>query len=431
MGLLGAMNSAVSALDAQSTNLSLISNDLANSSTTGYKTVSASFADVLSGLSTTSTYDGGGVTSSALQSVTTQGTIETASSSTDMAIDGNGMFVVKSASGSTYFTRDGDFTTNSSGDLVLDDSYTLQGWALDTDGNIETTDTTSTSGLTAVNVDRYATSAEATSTVTLQANLPADATSGATFTSSVSVYDSLGTSQSVPLTWTKSSTSNEWTVTIGDPTDSSGDQSGTIGGTTTYTVDFSSDGSLSTITDSSGNTGTSPTITVSSWNDGASTSSGVTLDLGTSGSTTGLTQYSSGSSSPSIDVESDTQDGYAYGKLESVAVGTDGTVTATYSSGQELAIYKVPVATFANEDGLAAQSGNLYTATEASGTYSLQTAGTSGSGTIEGSSLEESTVDTSTEFSKMITAQQAYSAASQVISTANSMYSTLLQAVRS
>jgi len=424
MGLLGAMNSAVSALDAQSTQLSLISNNLANSSTTGYKTVSASFSDVLSGLSTTSSYDGGGVTGTSNQGVTTQGTIATASSSTDLAIDGSGMFVVKDAGGSTYFTPD------SSGNLVLNGTYTLQGWALDTDGNIESTDTTSVSGLTAVNVDRYATSAEASSTVTLQANLPADATAGSTFTSSVSVYDSLGTSQTIPMTWTKSSTSNEWTVTLSNPTDSSGNQSGTIGGTSSYTVDFSSDGALSSITDSNGNTVTSPTITVSNWDDGASTSSGVTLDLGTSGSTTGLTQYSSGSTSPGIDVESDTQDGYAYGKLDSVAVGTDGTVTATYSSGQELAIYKVPVATFADEDGLAAQSGNVYTATQTSGSYSLATAGTSGAGSIDGSSLEDSTVDTSTQFSLMITAQQAYSAASQVISTANSMYTTLLDAVR-
>lgn len=431
MGLLGAMNSAVSALNAQSTQLSLISNNLANSSTTGYKTVSASFSDVLSGLSTTSTYDGGGVTGTANQAVTTQGTIATASSSTDLAIDGSGMFVVKDAGGSTYFTRDGDFTTDSSGNLVLNGTYTLQGWALDTDGNIESTDTTSVNGLTAVNVDRYATSAEASSAVTLQANLPADATAGSTFTSSVSVYDSLGTSQTVPMTWTKSSTSNEWTLTLSNPTNASGTQSGTIGGTSSYTVDFSSDGALSSITDSSGNAVTSPTITVSNWDDGASTASGVTLNLGTAGSTTGLTQYSSGSTSPSIDVESDTQDGYAYGKLDSVAVGTDGTVTATYSSGQELAIYKVPVATFADEDGLAAQSGNVYTATQTSGSYSLAAAGTSGAGTIDGSSLEDSTVDTSTQFSLMITAQQAYSAASQVISTANSMYTTLLDAVRS
>ena len=203
MGLLGAMNSAVSALNAQSTQLSLISNNLANSSTVGYKTVSGSFADILSGLSTTSTYDGGGVTATSNQGVTSQGTIATGTSSTDLAIDGNGMFVVKDAGGSTYFTRDGEFSPDASGNLVLDNTYTLQGWALDTDGNIESTDTTSVSGLTAVNVDRYATAAEASSNVTLQANLPADASAGSTFTSSVSVYDSLGTSQTVPTTWTK------------------------------------------------------------------------------------------------------------------------------------------------------------------------------------------------------------------------------------
>jgi flagellar hook protein FlgE len=430
MGLLGAMNSAVSALDAQAQQLSLISNNLANSSTPGYKTVTGSFADVLSGLSSSTSYDGGGVSATPNQGVTTQGTIGAGTSTTNLAIDGNGMFVVQNESGATYFTRDGDFTQDASGNLVLDGTYTLQGWPLDSSGNIESADTNSVNGLTDVNVNRFATSAEASSTVTMTGNLPADATAGAVFTSSVAVIDSLGSSQTVPLTWTKSDTSNEWTVSIGDPTDASGDQTGTIGGTTSYTVDFTSSGALSSITDADGNAVTSPTITVASWDDGASTTNPITLDAGTSGNTDGLTQFSSDSSTPTTTIKS-TQNGFAFGTIDSVEVGTDGTVTATYSSGQELAIFKVPIATFADENGLSAQSGDVYTPTVQSGSYTLSAAGTGGAGKIDGSSLEGSTVDTSSQFSLMIIAQQAYSAASQVISTANSMYTTLLDAVRS
>jgi flagellar hook protein FlgE len=429
MSLTGAMNSAVSALQAQSAQLSLISNNLANSSTTGYKTVNASFSDVLSGVSTATTYYGGGVTTSALQNVTTQGTIGSGTETTDLAIDGNGMFVVASTGNTNdvYYTRDGEFTPDANGNLVLDGKYDLMGWPLDADGNVESANTTSTTGLSVVNVDRYSSAAQATSTVTLAANLPSDASTGASFTSSVSVYDSLGEAQTVPTVWTKTG-SNSWSLTLDDPTDSSGAQSGTLGGTTTYSVDFNSDGSLASISDANGNAVTDPTITFASLDDGASTSDTVNISMGTAGSKSGLTQLASGETTPSIDVTTNTQDGYAYSKLKSVAVGTDGTVTATYSSGQTLAIYKVPLATFANEDGLAAQSDNVYTATEQSGGYSLETAGTGGAGTIDGSSLESSTVDTSTEFSLMITAQQAYSAASQVISTAKQMYDSLLQA---
>jgi flagellar hook protein FlgE len=221
-------------------------------------------------------------------------------------------------------------------------------------------------------------------------------------------------------------------MTVADPTDAStGNQSGTVGGSTSYTVDFNSDGSLGSITDASGNTVSAATVTISSWNDGANTTTdgSITLDLGTASGTDGLTQYASGETDPQISIENLSKDGVAYGTLSSVSVSSDGTVTAKYSNGQSMAIYKVAVATFQNVDGLAAKSDDVYQQTSASGNYALHVAGTDGAGVIDGSALEGSTTDTSTEFSKMIVAQQAYSAASQIISTDKSMFSSLMNAM--
>lgn len=427
-----ALDSATSALYAQSKALSVISNNLANSSTTGYKAVSTSFASLVSGESSTTSSVTGGVLASAQQNINTTGNIESTGVSTNMAIDGKGMFVVgASASGtnSYYYTRDGDFTTDSDGYLT-ENGYYLMGWPTDQSGAVTASDTTTTSGLEAINVDRYNSTAAATQNVTVGANLPADATSGASFTSTMAIYDSLGAEEDVPVVWTKLTTSNEWTMSFGSPTSAAtGSVSGTLGGVTTYTVDFSANGTLSSIEDSSGNAVSAATLTVSSWSDGADTTSdgSVNVNLGTSGKADGLTQYATSTTatvSPTF-----TQDGLAYGTLDSVAVNSDGTVVATYTNGKSLDIYKVAVATFNNEDGLAAQSGDVFQQTAASGSYTLNIAGSNGAGNIKGGSLESSNVDTSSEFTLMIQAQQAYSAASKVISTDTAMFNSLISAM--
>ena len=432
MGLGAALNAAVSALQAQSKTLSIISDNLANSSTVGYKSVGSSFASLLTEETSATTYSSAGVVASSTQNVGAQGLISSTSTTTNVAINGNGLFVVTSDKdlSNTYFTRDGEFDTDNEGYLV-NNGYYLMGWPTDSDGQVQSTNVNSVDGLEPININRYTTSAAASTEVTLKANLPADADDGDSFTTSVSVYDSLGVAQDVPLTWTKSTTdSNTWTLSIGNPTSpSTGDETGTIGGNTTYTVTFNSDGTLASVADASGTTVDTATITVASWNDGAAAGD-LTLDLGTADSADGLTQYASGSSSPSVDIKSATQDGVAYGTLESVDINEDGTVTANYTNGQSLPIYKIAIATFANEDGLEAKSNNVYQMTAASGSYTLHVAGQGGAGSIQGSSLEQSTVDTADEFSKMIVAQQAYAAASQVISTTTTMFNDLMQAVR-
>ncbi len=169
---------------------------------------------------------------------------------------------------------------------------------------------------------------------------------------------------------------------------------------------------------------------MSGWTAGAANSP-LAINPGTVGKTDGLTQYASGQTTPAINVTNISSDGLAYGKLSSISVGKNGLVNATYSNGQTISIYKIAVATFSDPNGLTAHSDGMYSATVDSGNATLQGSGTNGAGTIYGSELESSTTDTSGQFSNMISAQQAYSAASQVITTVNKMFDTLIEAVRS
>jgi flagellar hook protein FlgE len=188
-------------------------------------------------------------------------------------------------------------------------------------------------------------------------------------------------------------------------------------------VSFNTDGSLAS-------TNPSPaTLAITGWTTGAADSN-ITLNLGTVGGTDGLTQYASGLSTPAVNITRIESDGLAFGKLSNISVGDSGIVNATYSNGQTIAIYKIPVATFAAADQLEAQSNGLYSATAESGTAALQESGTNGAGTIFGSELESSTTDTNEQFSSMISAQQAYSAASQVITAVNKMFDTLISSMR-
>jgi len=422
MSLTGALSSAISALNAQSQSLAMISDNISNADTTGYKTTSAMFDDLVTASSSATSYTSGGVTVSGRANITQQGLLSATSNATDVAIQGSGFFVTTNATsgGTTSYTRNGAFTTDNAGYLVNNGNY-LEGWATDAQGNV--VGNASAASLGPINTQAVATSASPTTKTTIAANLPSDAAVGATFSSSMTVYDSLGTANSIQLTWKKTA-ANTWTATPGNPTLAS-DSSTTTGTTTSspITINFNSDGSLASTSP------TTPTVTVSPWTDGAAAST-ITLDLGTTGKTDGLTQYASGETTPAVDVTGINSDGLAFGKLSSVSIGKGGVVDATYSNGQTIAIYKIAVATFSDPNGLTAGSDGMYSSTAASGNAVLQTSGTNGAGTIYGSELESSTTDTSGQFSNMISAQQAYSASSQVITTVDKMFQTLIQAVQ-
>jgi len=421
MSLTGALSSAISALSAQSQSLSMISDNIANSSTTGYKTTSAMFDDLVTASSNTTSYASGGVTVSGRANITQQGLLAATSNATDVAIQGSGFFVVTSATtgGTTSYTRNGAFSTDNAGYLENNGSY-LEGWRTDANGNVVGNE--SASNLQAINTQVASTSGSATTNTTIAANLPSDAATGDTYTSSMTVYDSLGAANSMQVTWTKTGT-NTWNANFANPTSTSDTTTATGTAAGSIAITFNSDGSLAS-------TSPSPaTVKVTGWTDGA-TDSTITMNLGTAGKTDGLTQYASGETTPTVNVTSINSDGLSYGKLSSVSIGKNGVVDATYSNGQTIAIYKIAVATFADPTGLSAASDGLYSATVTSGNAALQASGENGAGTIYGSELESSTTDTSSQFSNMISAQQAYSAASQVISTVNKMYDTLISAMR-
>lgn len=417
MSLSGALSSAVSALGAQSQAISMISDNIANASTPGYKSVSASFESMLSSSASSSSYSAGGVSVSARYNISEQGLLTASSNDTAIAIEGNGFFcVTDGTTGATYYTRAGDFTVDDDGHLVSN-GYYLLGWPTDAAGNV--TGGENSASLQRIDTGAVQSIAKATTTETIEANLPAEAAVGDTFTSTLEVYDSLGTASNVTVTWTKTA-ENGWSATYSDATLASDPSvvTGTSSGTTTIT--FDGDGNLASVT---GNT------LAIDWKTGASDSA-ITIDVGTIGGSDGLTQRASGLATPAVDLKSIDQDGLAYGSLTGVSIEDGGNVTATYSNGETLVIYKVAVATFADPDGLTTLSGGIYEESLASGGATVHQAGVGGAGDIYGSKLEASTADTTEEFSTMITAQQAYSAAAQVVSAVNDMYDTLMSAVR-
>lgn len=417
-----ALSIAISALHAQSYNLSLISTNLANANTVGYKDVEANFKTLITDAYSANSKGTGGVLVSTVQRVDAQGVTETAGTATYMAIDGNGFFVVAtdSASDVMYYTRAGTFSPDSNGYLVNENGYYLQGWPVDADGNLDAGNNGSASGLEAVNVNSVTGSADATDNIEIDANLPADAAVGDIFTTASEIYDSLGVSHTITYSWHKTAT-NEWELTVSDPvmTSDSSITTGAMAGTP-VTIEFDGNGNLiSTVPDP-------VALTVTGWTTGA-TDSAVNLDLSDQGQ---LSQMASGEDNPQVSWTSVTQDGLEFGNLSGVYISDGGLVVATFDNGTSRPIYQIPLATFNNPNGLGAISGNAYVATIESGNYTLNTPGFGAAGTVSGYAVESSTVSTSDELTSMIIAQQAYSAAAQVISTDTDMFDALMSATR-
>jgi flagellar hook protein FlgE len=434
MSLTGALHSAVSALNAQSSALAMIGDNIANSDTVGYKTTSASFQDLVTASSNSKAYSSGGVSVSGIANITQQGLLSATTTATNVAIQGNGFFVVTNstdAGGTTFYTRNGGFTTDKSGFLV-NDGYYLEGYRTDASGNIVGT------GLEPVQTTIAKSNGGATTESSITANLPADAvvntssnstpTDGSSFSSSMTVYDSLGEAHSLNITWTKTA-ANTWTADVAPATASDVSSIGTDGGAAQYTFTFNGDGSLSTISPTDATTGQVTPLNIT-WTDGA-TDSSIALNFGTqNGGTDGLTQLASGGDTPSVTNFKANSDGVSLGTLTGVSISQGGIVEAAYSNGKTVPIYKLAVATFTDPNGLVVHTDGMYTSTAESGDAKLQTSGEGDAGVVYGSELESSTPDTTGQFSNMISAQQAYSAASQVVTTVNKMFDTLISAMR-
>ena len=445
MSLLSTFETGVSGLLATASAMSTISNNITNTNTTAYKASGTDFSALIDS-SDSSTYAGSGVTSTTTQNVTSQGDLASSDLTYSMAIDGQGFFVTSDTAttdaASTYlYTRDGSFSTDSSGNLVNASGDYLLGWAADSSGNVDTSSTLSS--LSAINVSDLATTVSATQNVTVDANLSSstavsdaastysvlaspmytyDATSSDTSSSTepdetltATVSDSQGNMHDVKISLLKTdSTSNEWNYEI-----SSDDAQGTLIDSGNLT--FDSSGNIASISSNSG-TVDSDSLTTSAitWADSSGTATGVnsqslTLDLSS------LTQTAADTAVTSV-----TADGTPSSDLSSVDISSTGLVTASYADGSTRTLAQIATATFVNADGLSAASGNSYTASASSGTATLKVPGQSGAGTLDVGYLEESNVDLSTQLTSLITIQRSYSAASKIITTADQMMQELL-----
>ena len=425
MSLSSALSTAVSGLTAQSLALSAISENIANSATTAYKTKEVDFEALVSG-AMGSSRSTSSVVAKTNQALNVGGVISSTTTATNVAIDGTGFFVVaadpSAASTDLVYSRNGSFSTDPKGYLVNSEGFYLEGLPTDASGKVLASNSSDLSNLQAINFNSIGGTAKATTTESMAANLPADAVIGQSLTTSMEVIDSLGVSHTVGQTWTKTA-DNTWSLALSNPTLTS-DTTKTSGliSPSTVTVTFNTDGSLAS-------TSPSPTtLSISGFSTGAATSS-INLDLGTAGGTDGLTQFASTSSTLAISPTFE-QDGANYGELKGVTIDAKGLVTANFDNGVSLAIYQIPVATFSDPNGLTHVSGTVYDENSDAGQVHINLPGDGSSGTLVASALEGSTTDVATEFNKMIIAQQAYSAASQVISTTKGMFDTLIQAVR-
>jgi flagellar hook protein FlgE len=432
MSLTGAMMIGVTGLNANSKALSIASSNIANVNTVGYKAGQNNFSTLLADSMGSGDISSQGVISIGTQNVTQQGLLQTTQSPTDLGINGNGFFVVNQlsdGSGRTLYTRAGNFTPDSNGDLKNAAGFYLMGWPVDINGNIPT----DRNDMSPVNVAGLSGKAQATTEMTVQANLQASTAakayttgqmaSGAVtpdFTRTINVYDSQGGAQPLGISFVKTG-ANTWAYEV------SYQGAGTnITGTNpiaTGTMTFNSDGTLANA-DGSATPATGMINVTVPWNPATSglQPQALSLNMGTVGSSDGLTQFDS----PSALVNSSVN-GALFGNLTGVNIDPNGFVTAQFSNGLVQKIYKLPMATFSNPNGLAAVSGNAYAVTNESGNAIVGEANTGGAGSISSSSLESSTVDLAGEFTNLITTQRAYSASARIITTADQMLQRLDQ----
>ncbi len=401
---MSAFSIPLSGLAASSDSLNVIANNLANINTDGYKDESLNFSDVFNQIQGVSGNGdpieiGSGVKIDGMSQNLSNGTVNTTGVSSNMALQGNGFFVVQNSTNtSTTFTRAGDFTVNSQGQLATQQGQLVMGYPA-VNGVVSTS-----SALGPISVNQASNiPAVATSTFSMNTNLNAAATVGDSFSTPITVYDSLGTSHVLTVDYTNTGAS-AWSYSVSIP---SVDVGGTGTSTTLATGNLTFDSSGNLTSPSSPVTG----INVSGLADGGSNMS-LTWNLTGTGGVSNITQQDATSATSST-----LQNGYGVGTLTGYSILSDGTVEGQFSNNQTLSLGKIAVASFANPQGLIALGNNDYQATFASGTPNVGQAGAGGNGTITGGAVEESNVNLSTEFANMIVAQQTYEANAKVLTT--------------
>ena len=421
-----AFSTALSALTADSAAIDVTGNNLANLDTTGFKASQVNFYDVMAETlgGAGGSQVGGGVLPISTFTNYSQGAITSTGVSTDAAIQGNGFFVLQNADNQNLYTRDGSFQMNSNGYLVDANGNYVQGW-LANNGAV-----TASGPISDIQVPTNSSMA-ASATTNMSMNVNLDATSSSspnTYSASIQVYDSLGNPQTLTVTFTQSTTTpDSWSYAVTIPSSALTSGTGTSGtgtsGTSsvaTGTLTFNSSGQLT-----SPAAGSPIALTVTGLADGAANMN-VNWNLYNSSGTAQITQYSEASAENST-----TQDGYAAGRLTGMTLGAGGTVSASYSNGQNVAIAQLALANISNPNSLTQVGNNDLEASTSTAAPVLGAAGSGSLGQIEGSALESSTVDMATEFTNLLAYQNSYQAASKVISTADQLIQDTMGLIRS
>lgn len=394
----------LSGMKANSTTLSVVGNNLANLNTTGYKGSVVSFQDLL-GATLTRTNGAGnpmqpgmGVSLAGVSPVFSQGGLQTTSKSTDVAILGNGFFVVNNGQ-QNYFTRAGDFSLDSQGYLMTQQGMYVQGYTITNN----TTNATGNLGNLQLSPGTCL-SPKATSTVALDSNLNSNAAVGDKFSTSIDVYDSLGKAHTVTYTFTKGA-ANAWSYSITVPGADVGQTDAVE--ISTGSLAFNSAGQLTS--PSADVTG----LQITGFANGAADLS-FTWEIKNQAGASRLTQFNNPSSTSQA-----VQNGYSFGTLTGFQVDQSGYVLGTFSNGQVQILAQLALANFNNPQGLIREGQNYFVASPFSGEPIIGAPGTAGRGSLVGGALELSNVDIAQEFTSMILAQRGYQASSRIITTSD------------
>ncbi len=397
-----ALSIGTTGLAAASKMLDVVGNNLANTNTLGFKSGNIYFASMLNQSLTSgggSSQTGQGVQIQAVDTDFAQGSFETTASNTDLAIDGEGFFIVNDTSGTQLYTRSGAFHIDKDGYLVDTKGYTVQGHMIT--GGIEA------ATLTDLQLGGLSSNPTASTTVSIGANLNADAAVGGTYETAMTVYDSLGASHTLTETYTKTA-ANAWTAV------SSLSGSAT---TTTTTFTFGATGALATV---NGGAVADVALTPFVLTNGANALS-ITWDLaGTTSNSYKLTQYAGGSTTNSLYTN-----GNPTGSLKSLSVASTGIISGFFTNGLTQDVARIVLAGFPCAQGLA-KVGNYFAESYASGQMVPNNPEAGGLGSLQSATLETSNTDTATEFMNMIAAQRAYQANAKVITTADAMLAELM-----
>jgi flagellar hook protein FlgE len=390
------MRTGVSGMNAQSNKLSTVSDNIANVNTTGYKRASTEFSSLIL-KSGSGNYDSGAVETTVRYAISDAGNYQFTTSTTDLAVQGNGFFVVQDANGNNFLTRAGAFVPDSTGNLVNTAGFQLMGYNI-ANGAVPNTSANGFGNLQVINVNQMSLQAAPSTKATVAANLDPSATAAAgpagpaNYTSKTSMvtYDNIGNAVTLDV-YARKTAANTWDIQVYNGATALT----TPGPTTTFTFDVTAAGKGALAA-------ASPKALSVAIPGGSAT---FNIDL------SAMTQVAS-----AFDFKA-TVDGNAPSAVEKVNIDDKGVVTAVLKNGTELPSFQIALATVPSPDHLTPEVGNVYSPNLDSGNVQVGLAGQGGLGTIQSGALEDSNVDLADELTAMIEAQRGFTANSKSFQT--------------